>query len=87
VWLCVVPLFNPYEQASAALLKSAYDQGIKASLHSAGEWNTYEVVCRKSKISVWTNGVESCIADNCQIPKGRSAWSPRGTASNSGTFD
>jgi hypothetical protein len=52
-------------------LKSAYDVGIQGPVHPAGEWNTYDVTCRGSKISVRTNNVESSYADNCQVPVGR----------------
>jgi hypothetical protein len=52
-------------------LKSAYDVGIEGPVHPAGEWNTYEVTCQDSKISVQTNGVPSSYADNCQVPVGR----------------
>jgi hypothetical protein len=51
-------------------LPLSYDIGIQAPVHPAGEWNTYEVTCRASTISVWTNGFNSSMADNCKVPVG-----------------
>ena len=36
----------------------------------AGEWNTIEVVARGNKLSVWLNGAETCVWDQCGVPKG-----------------
>jgi hypothetical protein len=51
-------------------LPLSYDVGIQAPVHPAGEWNTYEVTCRGGAITVWTNGFDSCVADNCKVPVG-----------------
>ena len=56
---------------AGGILRSVYEVGISAPVHPAGEWNTYEIVCRGSKLEVWTNGEESSRVDNCKVPKGR----------------
>lgn len=50
---------------------NAYDARIDAPVKPPGEWNSYEVVCKGSRITVWTNGVESSYADNIQTLRGR----------------
>lgn len=52
-------------------LSSAYDVAIQAPVRPPGEWNRYDVECVGSRIAVWTNGVASCRAGNCRIPRGR----------------
>jgi len=52
-------------------LESAYDVAIQAPVHPPGEWNSYEIECVGSRISVWTNGVPSSVAENCRVPRGR----------------
>jgi hypothetical protein len=51
-------------------LPLSYDVGIQAPVNPAGEWNTYEITCRGNTITVWTNGFDSCKADNCMVPAG-----------------
>ena len=36
----------------------------------AGEWNTIEVTARGKVLSVWLNGAEICVYDQCEVPKG-----------------
>ncbi len=59
------------KRSDPAGLKGAYDVGIGAPVHPPGEWNYYEIVCRKHTIRVWTNGFPSSAANNVRIPKGR----------------
>ncbi len=36
----------------------------------AGEWNTYEITCKGSEMTLWTNGANTCTWANCQMPEG-----------------
>jgi hypothetical protein len=67
-WKPFVTSVEPHSDPKG--LPLSYDVGIQAPVHPAGEWNTYEVTCRAGAINVWTNGVQSCIADNCKVPAG-----------------
>jgi 3-keto-disaccharide hydrolase len=39
-------------------------------MRPAGEWNTIEVTAKGKKLSVWLNGAETCVWDQCEVPKG-----------------
>ncbi|RPI14013.1 MAG: DUF1080 domain-containing protein [Acidobacteriales bacterium] len=52
-------------------LRLTYDVGIDGPVYPSGQWNTYEISCLKNRIEVLTNGYPSCVADNCEVPKGR----------------
>ena len=67
-WIPHVKSIDPASDPKG--LRNAYEVGIQASVHPPSEWNAYEIVCRKSAIQVWTNGVESCRADNLKILEG-----------------
>jgi hypothetical protein len=35
-----------------------------------GEWNTYEVACKGTHMTLWINGAITATWDNCEVPKG-----------------
>jgi hypothetical protein len=36
----------------------------------AGEWNTIEVTAQGKTLKVWLNGAETCVYNQCEMPKG-----------------
>jgi len=36
----------------------------------AGEWNTYEITCRGSHLTLWTNGIVTSEMPNCEVLQG-----------------
>jgi hypothetical protein len=42
----------------------------EARMKPAGEWNIIEVTARGKVLTVWLNGAETCVYDQCAVPKG-----------------
>jgi hypothetical protein len=36
-----------------------------------GDWNTYEITCKGSSISLWVNGGLTCVCEDFPFAKGR----------------
>lgn len=36
----------------------------------AGEWNTFEITSRGTRLSLWVNGATTCVFDACGTPRG-----------------
>jgi hypothetical protein len=48
------------------LSKQILDQRVKP----AGEWNTFEITCKKKDITIWANGGVTCEWHDCEVAKG-----------------
>lgn len=64
---CIAPPSDPdFWDAS-----SAYDVGTSGKINPPGEWNTYEITCRRKVLSIWANGSVTSVCDSCPVPSGR----------------
>jgi hypothetical protein len=36
----------------------------------AGEWNTFEVMCKGKQITLWVNGGVTSVIESCELPRG-----------------
>jgi hypothetical protein len=39
-------------------------------VRAAGEWNTYEITCKGTRITVWVNGAAVSEFASCEVPRG-----------------
>lgn len=45
----------------------------------AGEWNTYEIICKGSTIELYVNGLLQNVAENCSVTKGGIGFQAEGS--------
>ena len=36
----------------------------------AGEWNTFEITCEGTQLSLWVNGAVTAVFNKCEVPRG-----------------
>lgn len=57
---------SPIQGAMQRFKTSPTERRMKA----AGEWNTIEVTAQGKVLSVWLNGAQTCVWEQCAVPKG-----------------